>query len=813
MPEKLLWNVVQVSASIGIILVLLLLVRSVLMKRYHAGAVCLIWAVLALRLVIPLQMTVPHASVTISPPARISHNVFVQISQEGFATRQNRWQDGQELEQKQPNLQITFRIGEIIFLVWGMGVLGMAGVQFHAYQQFRRAILHSGHHINNSDIQNLMQSICDSMSIKHSIPLIKTHLVNGPMLMGFLCPILLLPTGHIQKVQIEFILKHELMHYKRKDLWLKLLLCVVRCMHWFNPMVHLMTGAACEDIELACDSAVVKNMDAAQRKLYGACILNSAASQLASQALTTCFTSGKECLKVRIKELFNKRVKKRGIAMLLSVFIVTLIVGGCFAIRQDHTGGVADPNKISGADQLSLQLTDLAEQWGTAMCERDANTLLNLFVDLTPHKREDLLIHLLGVDTPMDDDLNSATPWIIGYSVIGIDPDARTATLVYSWKAPGLAEWRSAMRLTFTKDNAPVVRSIEQPVPKADMGMVDTLEKFLMLYGNDLGMPVTNVTYEGVYNPQSTAEGLLHLKGGSWIASEAYYAQKKRTGNTLTYQFSDGQQLNLVVMGDYIQDWYLADHSNTRTPVDLANQWARGLNYKNAAFRYPILSNEEQKKFVEAQIADTGYGEGEWSWKIGGSSPSVTAWSVVSATDKKALLVYVSKDSTPMEYRFAEQITFARDEHGRLTVTGSDQGYGYIPFSFSVVPEGYQKMSYAQRFDLFYGHGLPLPGFTQEWILEFTRPEFADREIVQALQDPFQAVRYLFGFDDAAYGHFRVTDYYSDDRDTRVEDTVQITVCFRDGGAVNIQMKKADNTNFWLPESWQLNEEADITVK
>ena len=43
-------------------------------------------------------------------------------------------------------------------------------------------------------------------------------------------------------------------------LWLKLLLVLARAMQWFNPLVHLMARFAYEDIELACDDAVAKEM-------------------------------------------------------------------------------------------------------------------------------------------------------------------------------------------------------------------------------------------------------------------------------------------------------------------------------------------------------------------------------------------------------------------------------------------------------------------------------------------------------------------------------------------------------------------------
>ena len=73
-----------------------------------------------------------------------------------------------------------------------------------------------------------------------------------------------------------FIFRHELTHYKHGDLWLKLLLLAARCLHWFNPLVHLIARFAQEDIEAACDDAVVRGHDGAYRRAYGETILRSA---------------------------------------------------------------------------------------------------------------------------------------------------------------------------------------------------------------------------------------------------------------------------------------------------------------------------------------------------------------------------------------------------------------------------------------------------------------------------------------------------------------------------------------------------------
>ena len=108
------------------------------------------------------------------------------------------------------------------------------------------------------------------------------------MLAGFAEPVLWLPQEDLSEEDAMFIFRHELTHYKRGDLWLKLLLVAARSVHWFNPLVRLLTRFAQEDIELACDDAVVRGMDGGQRRAYGETILRSAQAQVRRRALVSC---------------------------------------------------------------------------------------------------------------------------------------------------------------------------------------------------------------------------------------------------------------------------------------------------------------------------------------------------------------------------------------------------------------------------------------------------------------------------------------------------------------------------------------------
>lgn len=59
--EKLLNNLMQIGLTVSLAALVPLILRRLMKKRYPARMVCVVWAILALRLLIPVQLTLPQA--------------------------------------------------------------------------------------------------------------------------------------------------------------------------------------------------------------------------------------------------------------------------------------------------------------------------------------------------------------------------------------------------------------------------------------------------------------------------------------------------------------------------------------------------------------------------------------------------------------------------------------------------------------------------------------------------------------------------------------------------------------------------------
>ena len=213
--------------------------------------------------------------------------------------------------------------------------------------RYRRLIEQAGNKVN-SRLQQIAVEEARLAGIDGEIRLLASPLAQSPMLVGFFRPTILLPSEHLPDGDARFILAHELTHFRRKDLWKKLLFLMVRCAHWFNPIVYLLNRDFSRWLETSCDEQVVSSLDRDQRKEYGRLLIDYApASRYAGPKLYVSFASCRYKLKRRISIMLNSNKKTR--SRLGPALAVALVVG-CLAT----TALAASVDNDNGTDDFAL---------------------------------------------------------------------------------------------------------------------------------------------------------------------------------------------------------------------------------------------------------------------------------------------------------------------------------------------------------------------------------------------------------------------------------------------------------------------------
>ena len=213
--------------------------------------------------------------------------------------------------------------------------------------RYRRLIEQAGNKVN-SRLQQIAVEEARLAGIGGEIRLLASPLAQSPMLVGFFRPTILLPLEHLPDSDARFILAHELTHFRRKDLWKKLLFLMVRCAHWFNPIVYLLNRDFSRWLETSCDEQVVSSLDRDQRKEYGRLLIDYApASRYAGPKLYVSFASCRYKLKRRISIMLNSNKKTRS---LLGPALAVALVVVCLAT----TALAASVDNDNGTDDFAL---------------------------------------------------------------------------------------------------------------------------------------------------------------------------------------------------------------------------------------------------------------------------------------------------------------------------------------------------------------------------------------------------------------------------------------------------------------------------
>ena len=95
----------------------------------------------------------------------------------------------------------------------------------------------------------------------------------------------------------QHVLRHERCHLRRGDPWWKALAFAALTLHWFNPLVWLAFALAGQDMETACDEAVVRRMDGSARADYAATLLHLATGRRVG--LPLAFGAGDPARRIR----------------------------------------------------------------------------------------------------------------------------------------------------------------------------------------------------------------------------------------------------------------------------------------------------------------------------------------------------------------------------------------------------------------------------------------------------------------------------------------------------------------------------------
>ncbi|HBE9444576.1 M56 family metallopeptidase [Clostridioides difficile] len=213
-------------------------------------------------------------------------------------------------------------ISSLILLTWIIVAIVTLSYTLIKYIRFKNLIVDTSYEVEDEYINNMYQNLLIELNIKKNIPLRYTDELESPAGIGLFKSYVLLLDLPYDKDKIYWILKHELIHFKNKDILIRFLVEIIKSLYWFNPLVYVMSKKIVADCELCCDESVMNNCSIKERKLYGLTLLHSI--ELVkfndTELLTTEFN--KLDLEIRLENILKSK-GKNGIILAILIFIIS----------------------------------------------------------------------------------------------------------------------------------------------------------------------------------------------------------------------------------------------------------------------------------------------------------------------------------------------------------------------------------------------------------------------------------------------------------------------------------------------------------
>lgn len=347
----LMLYVIKINILAIVCIFLTLGIAGIVKNRYSSMWKYYIWLLLSLFLILPVGVVGESGLIQIPTRQEKTQSIATapqsQVNAQEIHPESNPGRSDKEVAQEgdvqQSFSPFTLEVFAQIFFflwIWGALVLGMAVILRYVA---------SGHTLKRWSIpletnkyNRIFREIRAELRMKKPLRVMINTRIKTPSLSGLTKPTLYMPHTDYSQEEIRLIIRHELTHYKRKDLWYKLFLLVVNTIYWFNPFLYFMRKEAEKDIEYICDSRTIKACSRTEHSAYRQLLLKTAVNDRQGDYLSVGLNDGISDFKRRIRYMMKANKLKRGsaLAVALAIFLVASnFLVGCTANNEKKQAG------------------------------------------------------------------------------------------------------------------------------------------------------------------------------------------------------------------------------------------------------------------------------------------------------------------------------------------------------------------------------------------------------------------------------------------------------------------------------------------
>ena len=315
--DSLFTSVLEISWQAGLIALAVIAVRP-LLRRAPRRAVCMLWLLVALRLLLPARLTV-ESPVSLQQPESPPLQAYQELRQQEKVYVST--PPEQRSETAGPAAAQGFALLDQLPAIWLTGVGCMA--LYMALSLLRmRWRLRAAPRIQDNVYR------CTDWST--------------PFVLGVLAPRIYVPET-VSEQDFPQVLAHERCHIRRWDHVWKPLAFLLLAVNWFNPVLWAAYVLLGRDMERACDEMVLKNATPIQRAAYSRALVACATQPKMAAVCPLAF--GEVAVKERVKNVLN--YKKPALWAVILLVVAAAIIGVCLLTKPGYKNvGTLDAKKL-----------------------------------------------------------------------------------------------------------------------------------------------------------------------------------------------------------------------------------------------------------------------------------------------------------------------------------------------------------------------------------------------------------------------------------------------------------------------------------
>ena len=229
----------------------------------------------------------------------------------------------------------------------------------------------------------MKRRLADAVQIDDRI--FRSDRISTAFLFGIIRPGIYIPFG-ISDENLKQVREHELAHLRRGDHIAKVIAFLLAAVYWFNPVIWLAYLLYCRDMELACDERVIRDKDTEGRKAYSSALVECSQQQNAFRVHSTIPVKfGELAVKKRVLNVLNQK-KPAVVLMITAILFISITAllnltkkteiglfyepeipdSYCQKVYEQYFADVKVPEKLDRAISEAL-ITDIGESRHTAM--------------------------------------------------------------------------------------------------------------------------------------------------------------------------------------------------------------------------------------------------------------------------------------------------------------------------------------------------------------------------------------------------------------------------------------------------------------